>query len=51
MFYLSSGSLDIKNSIREDEIWQLENQDENLKNQKRIEKIIDNFYNFACKSK
>ena len=32
-------------------IWQLENQDENLKNQKRIEKIIDNFYNFACKSK
>ena len=51
MFYLSSGSLDIKNSIREDEIWQLENPDENLKNRKRLEKIINNFYNFACKSK
>jgi predicted DNA-binding WGR domain protein len=49
MFYLSSGSIDIKNSIREDEIWQLENPDDNLKNRKRIEKIIDNFYNFACK--
>ena len=36
MLYLSSGSLDIKNSIREDEIWQLENPDENLKNRKRI---------------
>jgi len=43
MFYLSSGSLDIKNSIREDEIWQLENPDENLQ-------IINNFYNFACKN-
>jgi len=51
MFYLSSGSLDIKNSIREDEIWQLENPDKNLKNRQRIEKIIDDFYNFACKSK
>jgi len=51
MFYLSSGSLDIKNSIREDEIWQLENPDENLKNRKRIEQIIDNFYDFACKNK
>ena len=51
MFYLSSGSLDIKNSIREDEIWQLENPDENLKNRKRIEKILNDFYNFACKSK
>ena len=50
MFYLSSGSLDIKNSIKEDEIWQLENPDKNLKNKKRIEKIIDNFYNFACKN-
>jgi predicted DNA-binding WGR domain protein len=50
MFYLSSGSLDIKNSIREDEIWQLENPDENLKNRKRIEKIINDFYNFACKN-
>jgi predicted DNA-binding WGR domain protein len=50
MFYLSSGSLDIKNSIREDEIWQLENPDENLKNKKRIEKIINDFYNFACKN-
>ena len=50
MFYLSSGSLDIKNSIREDEIWQLENPDENLKNKKRIEKIINNFYLFACKN-
>ena len=50
MFYLSSGSLDIENSIPEDEIWQLENPDENLKNKKRIEKIIDNFYNFACKN-
>ena len=49
MFYLSSGSLDIKNSIREDEIWQLENPDENLKNRQRIIKILDNFYNFACK--
>ena len=49
MFYLSSGSLDIKNSIREDEIWQLENPDENLKNKKRIEQIINDFYNFACK--
>ena len=51
MFYLSSGSLDIKNSIREDEIWQLENPDENLKNKKRIEKILNDFYNFACKIK
>lgn len=51
MFYLSSGSLDIKNSIREDEIWQLENPDENLKNRQRIAKIINNFYNFACDSK
>jgi hypothetical protein len=51
MFYLSSGAIDIKNSIREDEIWQLENPDENLKNRKRIEKIINYFYNFACKSK
>jgi hypothetical protein len=32
MFYLSSGAIDIKNSIKEDEIWQLENPDENLKN-------------------
>jgi hypothetical protein len=47
MFYLSSGSLDIKNSIREDEIWQLENPDENLKNRKRIEQIINDFYNFC----
>jgi hypothetical protein len=29
----------------------LENPDENLKNKKRIEKIINYFYNFACKSK
>jgi predicted DNA-binding WGR domain protein len=50
MFYLSSGSLDIKNSIREDEIWQLENPDKNLKNRKRIEKILNNFYLFACKN-
>ena len=50
MFYLSSGSLDIKNSIREDEIWQLENPDENLKNRKRIETIINDFYLFACKN-
>jgi hypothetical protein len=47
MFYLSSGSLDIKNSIREDEIWQLENPDENLKNKKRIEQIIIDFYDFC----
>ena len=51
MFYLSSGAIDIKNSIREDEIWQLENPDENLKNRKRILQIINKFYNFACKSK
>lgn len=51
MFYLSSGSIDIKNSIREDEIWQLENPDKNLKNRQRIEKILNDFYNFACKSK
>ena len=50
MFYLSSGAIDIKNSIREDEIWQLENPDENLKNRKRIEKIINKFYLFACKN-
>jgi predicted DNA-binding WGR domain protein len=50
MFYLSSGSLDIKNSIREDEIWQLENPDKNIKNRQRIEKIINNFYLFACKN-
>ena len=50
MFYLSSGSLDIKNSIREDEIWQLENPDENLKNRKRIIQIINDFYLFACKN-
>ena len=47
MFYLSSGSIDIKNSIREDEIWQLENPDENLKNKKRIEKILNDFYDFC----
>ena len=51
MFYLSSGSLDIKNSIREDEIWQLENPDKNLKNRQRIIQIINDFYNFYCKSK
>ena len=51
MFYLSYGSIDIKNSIKEDEIWQLENPDKNLKNKKRIGKIINDFYNFACKSK
>ena len=51
MFYLSSGSLDIKNSIKEDEIWQLENPDKNLKNRERIEKIIDNFFIFSCKNK
>ena len=50
MFYLSSGAIDIKNSIREDEIWQLENPDENLKNKKRIEKIINDFYLFSCKN-
>ena len=50
MFYLSSGSLDIKNSIREDEIWQLENPDENSKNRQRIEKILNDFYLFACKN-
>jgi hypothetical protein len=51
MFYLSSGSLDIKNSIREDEIWQLENPDENLKNKKRIEKIIIVFIILHVRSK
>jgi hypothetical protein len=50
MFYLRSGAIDIKNSIKEDEIWQLENPDKNLKNKKRIEQIINDFYNFACKS-
>jgi predicted DNA-binding WGR domain protein len=50
IFYLSSGSIDIKNSIREDEIWQLENPDKNLKNRQRIEKILNDFYNFACKN-
>ena len=47
MLYLSSGSLDIKNSIREDEIWQLENPDENLKNRKRILQILNDFYDFC----
>ena len=28
----------------------MENPDKNLKNRQRIEKIIDNFYNFACKN-
>lgn len=51
MFYLSSGSLDIKNSIKEDEIWQLENPDKNKRNKERIEKIIDNFFIFVCKNK
>jgi predicted DNA-binding WGR domain protein len=37
-------------AIQENKIWQLENPDENLKNRQRIEKIIDNFYNFACKN-
>jgi predicted DNA-binding WGR domain protein len=50
MFYLSSGSIDIINSIKEDEIWQLENPDKNLKNRQRIEKIIDDFYLFSCKN-
>ena len=31
-------------------IWKLENPDKNLKNKQRIEKIIDNFYLFACKN-
>ena len=31
-------------------IWQLENPDENLKNRQRIEKIINDFYLFACKN-
>jgi len=51
MFYLSSGSIDIKNSIQDDEIWQLENPDKNIKNRQRIIQIINDFYNFACKSK
>ena len=50
MFYLSSGAIDIKNTIREDEIWQLENPDKNLKNKKRIEKILNDFYLFSCKN-
>jgi len=37
-------------SIPENKIWQLENPDNNLKNKKRIEQIIDNFYLFACKN-
>jgi len=37
-------------SIPENKIWQLENPDENLKNKKRIETIINNFYLFACKN-
>jgi hypothetical protein len=37
--------------ITENKIWQLENPDKNLKNRKRIEKIINDFYNFACKNK
>ena len=36
--------------IEKDKIWQLENPDENLKNRQRIDKIIDNFYNFECKN-
>ena len=37
-------------SVPENKIWQLENPDGNLKNRQRIEKIIDNFYLFACKN-
>ena len=37
-------------SIPENKIWQLENPDKNSKNRQRIDKIIDNFYIFACKN-
>jgi predicted DNA-binding WGR domain protein len=37
-------------AIPENKIWQLENPDKNLKNRQRIIKIIDNFYDFACKN-
>ena len=37
-------------AIQENKIWQLENPDKNDKNRQRIEKIINNFYDFACKN-
>ena len=50
MFYDFGEQTIYIDGIEKDKIWQLENPDKNLKNRQRIEKIIDNFYNFACKN-
>lgn len=51
MFYDFGAQVVETAGIEKDKIWQLENPDKNDKNKKRIEKIIDNFYIFACKNK
>ena len=50
MFYDFGEQTIYIDGIEKDKIWQLENPDENLKNRQRIDKIIDNFYNFECKN-
>jgi predicted DNA-binding WGR domain protein len=50
MFYDFGEQTIYIDGIEKDKIWQLENPDENLKNKKRIEKIINDFYLFACKN-
>jgi predicted DNA-binding WGR domain protein len=37
-------------AIDKNKIWQLENPNKNIKNKERIEKIINNFYLFSCKT-
>jgi len=49
MFYNFGEQTIYIDGIEKDKIWQLENPDENLKNMQIIIKILDNFYNFACK--
>jgi hypothetical protein len=51
MFYDFGEQTVYIDGIDEDKIWQLENPDKNKRNKERIEKIIDNFYIFACKNK
>jgi predicted DNA-binding WGR domain protein len=50
MYYDFGGQTIYIDGIEKDKIWQLENPDENLKNKKRIEKIINDFYLFSCKN-
>jgi predicted DNA-binding WGR domain protein len=50
MFYGIGNQYIYIDEIEKNKIWQLENPDKNKKNKDRIEKIINNFYNFACKN-